>query len=356
MHPDIEVVRDLRTTWYVLPKRNLPDLKKFGGGILFTGGLSTAFMIFWMWMPITSSIQLLLDGQLFGVFLLGFGLLGLLGLLPALGLLALGFGLTTNSTHCRLTMTDDGIEVREYAGPFHWTWKRSAKEITGISALKNPKVAHNDHAGRRTIDLPLIKNLVFVTASCTRKKRTIPLIVGYPYEIADGLTAEIEDHLNSCAGRYGAVTQRIKTRWTEGDVDSLDNAPRPEGTRISLERNANDIIIVIPSAGLVKGSKGLIFFAAFWNLFMTGFTVLGIKGLLNDGATGEPLPFYLFIALFWAVGIGMLIGAINMGQKKAAIKVSGRTLYLLRQRPGKLKKDSWTFDALETICVGDSGA
>jgi hypothetical protein len=46
--------------------------------------------------------------------------------------------------------------------------------------------------------------------------------------------------------------------------------------------NADSLTLRVPPAGIRKGSKGLIFFAIFWNAFMIIFTLAAVGAGEND--------------------------------------------------------------------------
>ena len=346
MHADIQTIHESHGVWYVLPVRADPALKKLGGGLLAGGTLMTAFMVFWMWGPVSEGIGLLLQGELFGVLPLGFGLLGLIGLFFALGILALGAGLIAGRTHSCIGLMDDGIRYREVVGPLHWTWKRRASEISNIKGQWSPEVSVNGRPGKKFF----LKDLVFVGADCSGKKRGIPLVLGYPKALAEEVIRAVEAHLNGSAERYGAGWKPLVTEWVEDGESTRRDVPRPDGTRVVLERQVGGVMFLVPPAGLLKGSQGLFVFAVIWNLFMAFFTMPMLKGVSN-----VDLFLVGFLALFWAIGIGILISAINMGCRKTAIKTEKGHLYLVQEGFGKPKTHSWAFEELDRICMGESG-
>ncbi|MHC4428146.1 MAG: hypothetical protein ACYS0D_06025, partial [Planctomycetota bacterium] len=66
-------------------------------------------------------------------------------------------------------------------------------------------------------------------------------------------------------------------------------------------------------------------------------------------------PFLAFSALFWAIGIWMLIAAINMGRRHAIIDVVEDVLLINRKNLFGLKSHQWRRDEIETIAIGPSG-
>jgi hypothetical protein len=63
----------------------------------------------------------------------------------------------------------------------------------------------------------------------------------------------------------------------------------------------------------------------------------------------------LFVALFWLIGIGLLLGGINMGRRQAGLAVAGGTLMILQTGLFGKKHREWPLSDLSSIRVGPSG-
>ena len=112
---------------------------------------------------------------------------------------------------------------------------------------------------------------------------------------------------------------------------------RPDDAASILERHSDGLTITVPPVGIAKGSKGLFGFSLFWNLFMIVFTV----GAMAGGAMTDPdaWVFWIVIPVFWAVGIGLLLAAINAGRRQAILDVVGGTLLITRQSIYKTRQE-----------------
>ena len=82
----------------------------------------------------------------------------------------------------------------------------------------------------------------------------------------------------------------------------------------------------------------------------TGFWVSAGKQNVTD-----LLIFSAIISLFWAVGIGMLVAAINAGRRRAILDVVGDTLLITRQNIFKNRQQEVHRDNIKSIRRDKSG-
>jgi hypothetical protein len=130
---------------------------------------------------------------------------------------------------------------------------------------------------------------------------------------------------------------------------------QPADSRIVVDDLGDVFTLRVPPAGFWKGSAGLGCFAVFWNGFMAVFTIAAMFGALQNGDWRGAIFFAGFIALFWAVGIGIFLAAVNMGRREAAIAIVDDQISVLQTGMFGSKKQQWTADQLSTIRVGPSG-
>ena len=110
----------------------------------------------------------------------------------------------------------------------------------------------------------------------------------------------------------------------------------------------------------MEGTRGLFGVALFWNGIM-GLITLCMAGSLLGGNQMKPgddavwaVP--LILAFFWAVGIGLLLGALNMGQRRAAsLAVTGGSLMVLQTGLFGGKRRTWEPGDVAAVRVGPSG-
>jgi hypothetical protein len=136
-----------------------------------------------------------------------------------------------------------------------------------------------------------------------------------------------------------------------------EHPPLPSGSRIVVTECGPDLTLEIPPRGLIRGSFGLVFFAAFW-LTITA-AVSGAMVLAENGIRVQPLPFAVgmtaFISIFWLIGLGVLAFAIHTGRRRVTISTLGDRLSIL-QSGGIVgpKQQEWARDQLSVIRVGPS--
>ena len=133
---------------------------------------------------------------------------------------------------------------------------------------------------------------------------------------------------------------------------------RPAGSSIKIERFPDGVTIEVPAAGLWRGSSGLFAFAVLWNgiIGIISFCLLGSILGVKKAAGNEALwIFPLVLSIFWLVGIGLLLAAINMGRRRAALAYTGGTLLVIQTGLFGSKQREWQPDDLDDIRVGPSG-
>ena len=342
--PEIKVIRDSMTvTRYILPKRNLGDARKFGWLPIGFGLFITLFMIFWMSGPISGGLH----GH-GGIrwFELIFGLLGLPGLAAGLGLIALGIVILANASHSEIIVEEGFICAVERIGPIPIRRKRRIAELHRFVVRKGGITSRDQNTGAKKVFAPHLAALQAETIG-----KTLWLAPAYPYEmlrpLADVLAASLSLDRHPLATEDSEPV--IEVVESEGGEETPATVvPKPESTDIICQANPHGLAIEVPPKGLWKGSQGFFGFSLFWNGFMVVFSVAMFKG-------HPPLPVYLFISLFWAVGIGMLLVAINMAKKKVLIAVVNDMLACRVIGPFKTREQKIALSDVDTIKVGPSG-
>jgi hypothetical protein len=133
--------------------------------------------------------------------------------------------------------------------------------------------------------------------------------------------------------------------------------PQPADSPITIERFPDGLTITVPPAGLGKGTHGLFAFAILWNGFMGVFTPVLLIGIFRGKGVeqGAALIAPAVLSLFWLVGIGILLGALNMGRRRAAIAVTGGALMVIQAGIFGTKQRQWAATEIRKICAGHSG-
>ena len=142
------------------------------------------------------------------------------------------------------------------------------------------------------------------------------------------------------------------------EPESAPTVTQPADSSVKIERFPDGVTIEVPPAGLWRGSSGLFGFAVLWNGII-GVISIGLLGALLGGKKAQGNEaiwvFPLFLSLFWLVGIGILLAAINMGRRRAALAVTGGMLMVVQTGLFGSKQRDWPPDDLEDIRVGPSG-
>ena len=324
---------------YVLPKRDLGPLRWVGVAI-------AASSLFFM-APAARSI--LTQGQSgWGPFDLIFVVIPLL-----MGLVPIALGLMIYKGHCEIVVTRDRVRVTERAGLFRWSRSKPRDVIKHLEVLhssrKNPLAAENP-----------LSDLAAIKADCGNKGPFL-LAAGYPVALLRGLADELAERLDR-PSRNKLVDDRDEPGVTvrervisssdlseESDRHRHDVFDQPADSRVTFDEIDGGISLNVPPAGVIKGSKGLIFMAVFW-LVITG-------GITTAMALSQDAPWFvfLFMSLFWAAGIGMLVAAIHMGRRRAVLDVIGDTLLVTESGLFGTKQHEWPADQIRDVRMGFSG-
>ncbi len=133
--------------------------------------------------------------------------------------------------------------------------------------------------------------------------------------------------------------------------------PQPANSAIQIERFSDGLTITAPPAGLWKGTQGLFAFSLLWNGVMAVLTPLFLLGIFREKPHDQWAYLVLpaFLSLFWLVGIGVFLGALNMGRRQAAIAVTAGSLMVIQSGPFGTKQRQWAAAEISRICAGPSG-
>jgi hypothetical protein len=141
---------------------------------------------------------------------------------------------------------------------------------------------------------------------------------------------------------------------TTGADEPVPAAP-PANTNIQIERFPDGLTVNIPPAG-VRGTMGLFAFAVIWDSAMAVFTVFMLSAFFSGKNKGDEIwIMLLLISLFWLVGVGLLIGSLNMARRRAAIAVTGGSLMVIQTGIFGSKQRTWDHGDVEAVRVGPSG-
>lgn len=186
--------------------------------------------------------------------------------------------------------------------------------------------------------------------------KPVELLRGYPLKWLEALAHELATRcsgLNITAPTVNVVTEPLPPRDL-GQPDKRDYPDQPVGSQVQLVERPDGFTLTMPPAGLVRGSKGLFAFAILWNTFMSVFTTIFLFAKGSQTSSGEPM-FWLLIIVFWSIGVGLFIPAINMGRRRAVFMIAGDQLRLAHANLFGTKLSAWSRDELKSIHIGPSG-
>jgi hypothetical protein len=334
----VEAVRD--DVIYRLPVRPLGNSRWFGlapiaFGVLFISGPAK--------MLIGSLGRLIKDKGAWGEA--GFSIF----MIPFLvgGLTAIGFGLCIMFGTCSVEWQAGQLSVLDQVGPLWWRRRlmkprqKLRKFTVGAGAKSN---------GKPITSGPFAELSTLVAEFEAGKPRFVAL--GYPKAWLEAIAFDISARIKIASPSSNGP--RVEVVDVNAEELPARVVERPPGSDVRLEQGPNGVTLVIPPAGLWKGSKGLFTFGIMWCLFMTVFTVTITYASLKSPHHGM-LPFWLFIGAFWCIGAGLLAGAINMGRRRALMVTSGGTLQVAQESIFGKKRWDWPQGEIADIRSGPSG-
>ena len=303
------------------------------------------FGVFFAWRPaqgVWQTVRALLDGApgetdtFLGLFQVPFLLAG--GIPLAVGLLVL-FG------RCRVEWKDGRLRSTEILGPFWWTRRMPRKPLRRLRVAAAPSASEGDRPRG-------FEGLAGLFAEYEGGPRKI-VALGYPQAWLLTLARELETLAGAGAFAGAPVKVELVEQWSPDEEDGGDVTAQPPGSRVRLEEWSSGVRLTVPAAGLWRGSKGLFFFALVWCGFMAVFTAGAVgAGFEWDGKPWMPI---LFIAAFWAFGLGLLAVAVNMGRRTAVIAVEDGRLQVETRGLFGVRRQEWNPGELSAVRADAGG-
>ncbi|MEK6247065.1 MAG: hypothetical protein N2C12_02730, partial [Planctomycetales bacterium] len=359
-------------TRYVLPIRNLGMIRRLGWPLVAMGIFTTCFTVAWMAFSIIGGIMQDQAAQGFSALLIGFGLLGLFGLIPALGMLLIGFTFAANRSRCVVEIRNGKLYSNEPLFLFTWRRRRPIDLIRELSIESLGSHFNQRHINSRNHSrfLTTAAGAAYGIVASGRDTKKFLVAPAYPKELLVRLANEIAEHVACNVTQIRLGDRPLKedsfesTSFETGESrptvivrdpsDGLDKQPvQPAGSDASVERRKGGVTITIPPAGLWKGSRGLFFFSLVWN----GFLILFVGAFLFSVARGDDSDWniLLFLIPFIAVGVGVMLIAVNMGRRRAIIATSGENILVVRESIFGKSSREWRSSQIQQICSGPSG-
>ncbi len=336
-------------TRFILPTRQGRVMRIGGGCMMASSVFFIGFAVFWIIVSLGFGSGAGNRPAGFTIFTYVFAAAGLLPLLTGLGIFIAGLGMLAGWSRCEVEITSDQLRVVERVGPLRKTFKRKASDIHKLAIELSRR-----SRGREPVGPASFGPQYAIIASGEAGR---PLLIGaaYPLDLLRELTGSLREELDL---DEDAVTldvpsiMRQRAGVATGD-DTEQPVRRPAGANISIEHNGDELNIFVPPTGLRKGSKGLFVFSLLWLGFITVFSIVWIPAWWSRGGTDRLVA--LFVLPFWAIGIAMLLGAINMGRRRAYIDVVAGTLLISRKGIFGIKQREFDLNDIADIQAGPSG-
>ncbi len=322
---------------YALPRRPLGLLRFVGLLPLGFGASISWFAVGWM-MAATHG------GGLFGWLFALWGLPFFLAGFPPMAI-----GLVVLIGRCEIELRDGVLRMTEWVGPFHWSRRQP------VNAIKRFNIRATDSANTPGF----IGDLAALDADCG-KPRPLLLALGYPHEWLRALGDDLARRCNLATadrvltpGKLAVetVTEPLHPSKAVAQQDSLT---QPADSDILLEAAADNVVLTIPPPGVWRGGKGMLIFGLIWCGFMVVFTGFSIFTGETPGDVAS-WPLWLFIGGFWLIGIAILAGAINMGQRRAVFTVRADGLSVVQTGLFGVKRAEWSSNQITAVVIGPSG-
>lgn len=337
----VRVEDDFGTTVYVLPGR-LQGKHRWVAVIPIGIGLFVlAFMLFWV-----SGFTRGMDAGA-RVFLAA----GLLMAFPAVltALAFIGVGLLGLYGWTELRKSPDTLEAIERLGPLRWT-RRLRRSSIAKFVLSTPTA----QSSQGKTDPELLEQLTTLWAETQPGGKKL-LLVAYPRVLLKG----IGDELGGAADPMADPAEQIPVvEAKEENPAEVERWEQPAKSLIEKTELPDGFALKVPAQGLWKGSGGLFGFSLLWCAFMAFFSVAMVGAVLQGkGPEGAGvIIFPIFILVFWGIGIGVMVAAINMGRREAVLAATGNQLRIMHSNLFGIRQHEWFWTDIRSILVVPSGS
>jgi hypothetical protein len=258
--------------------------------------------------------------------------------------------------HSEVELSAGKLWAIERAGPF---WLRRGRPVEQLSQL-----VVRFPAGDQPLPGMARWDVFYLSAECS-PDGPLSLGVAYPREMLLLLAQELARRCDEVRQASAQDTARRGVRVIDATAAGAKVEPehaqeaeevlhQPVGSEVAVDEHPDGITVTIPPAGIWRGSRGLILFSAVWLAIVATFTLLLV--LTGGGGQGPGLWILLpFLAVFWTIGIAVLLAAINMGRRRAVLAVVGDALLVLQTGMFGGKRREWARAQVRQIVVGPSG-
>jgi len=362
-------------TWR-FPCRDLPTAKTPGCVLLGAGSFGLLFMAVWMAGPLWLGIEMLLNRNLAGLSLIGFGMFGMGSFFYTLRFWLLGLAMVRNRTRARVELRNNVLHVYEDFTKFsllNFRWKLRVDDIEtfrlseDFSFEDGPK----KNAMPGFVDRILKQGGMSMLAKSKSNGRKRPVALLYPNEVlqpfADDLieTIALENRLagnpvlslqsNISSSRATLPSPTISNRIplsTEPEDEAKLVLPT-DSSIIIHEKEDGQVAYEIPPQGF-KAVKGFGLFTLVWTSISLTMWFAILASLIAN-FDWEQLYCLAFISLFAGAGIGFCVFCVYAAKQKTLIGVVGEQLSIQRTSIFGVKWEEFEKDQIHYIEVGPSG-
>ena len=347
---------------YRLPSRNSIQIRNLAFFMLALGIFGMLFMLAWIATPVAGGIGMLAQNNLFGLASIAFGTLGLIGLYPIWRILAAAVAVLRNDFRCDIEIRAKHLYCTELMGWTSWKRKTLISNISRLEIVKAKEISPNLPG-----TIPNLDSFALIKAVSENEEKSFRLAFAYGDSILIPLAQELALQLNkkyepSYSKDAKGITKPVSTivtTTTLSDDEDSDCQIQPANSRIEIIRKDKSIAFSVPPAGK-KGTHGLywssIAMLSITSLISIGFicAVFSDDGFKEFGIWGM-IGLIAFLSLFFAVGIGVLLGALNMAKRTVMLSVNNGALFIERKSIFAIKWIEFERKNVAAICKGPSG-
>jgi hypothetical protein len=259
-------------------------------------------------------------------------------------------GLFILAGHSEIELRGATLYATECCGPVRWTWERATTDLRRFFVSEG--LESLNHFGRLTIGPLGILSVItpeWKAAVGGPKARTMWLAPGYP---RPWLVALAKDLARRCASADpAAVTPAqapIPVLERAPDFSDYEELPeQPAGSRITVERQANSLRLIIPPG--THHGPGWYFAGGF-----LCFLAFGFATMLFDTTAKRDMPLWLNVLLFAATGIGgivFLLAQANLSRRRVELAVHDNALFVMHANLFRTEERYWRRDELADVFV-----
>jgi hypothetical protein len=260
------------------------------------------------------------------------------------GLSMIFFGSWFLCGHQEIELTASHVRGALRVGPLRWSGRRLRARLKQFTVVRGNQEGRNPAAPGPGWNV--------LQAECDGSK-PLQLANGYPEE---WLRALADDLTRNCRTLSAAPVRVAEESASPHDI--RERRERPVNSRVVLKEQVDGVILIVPPAGVWRGSNWFIVSWTFlWMAILLPMTsvfgTVALQGAFTN-AEGEPIsPLcpLLFLVPFWLVGIGFLLAILHRGQRRVALAVDGTRLLVVHSGLFGSRRSEWSREEITDVCV-----